>query len=678
MAIDSSSRKLLQQTVTEMKKLLEKEFLSQLQSIYGIQENGESIPLEKMTHLADEDFTIARIVRERISHLEPYVKKNKKEALLRVVRESAFTVLNRFAALRMAEARNIVRPCIAGGAESEGFKLYDMVAGSSLGNTYEKYRAYLLSLFDELSQEMGVLFDRFSPSGMLFPGEQTLFELVKKLQNKELEQIWQEDETIGWIYQYFNSPDERKAMRKASSAPRDSRELAVRNQFFTPRYVVRFLVDNTVGRLWYGMTEGKTKLSDFCEYMVKEPPEEVRRGVKDPREIKIMDPACGSMHFGLYCFDVLEKIYEEGWDFFPELFKDLREKIEDKNEFLKLVPNFIVEHNLHGIDIDQRAVQIAGLSLWLRAQRSYTNLGLTITERPTLTKTNIVCAEPMPGERDMLEEFKEGLKPAVLGDLLSFIWDEMKLAGEVGSLLKIEDTLSTQLKKAKTAWNVYTKDMQRYVQGDLFEKDRQMKLKEMLGFDISDIDNLEEWQGMEAKLLSALSEYAGHAEKADAYRRKLFAEDAASGFAFIDVCRNRYDAVLMNPPFGDAAKGAKKYIQDHYPRTKNDLYAAFVESFIHRLVPGGMLGAITSRTGFFLSSFQTWREEILLKEARPTVFADLGFGVLDAMVETAAYCLEKVQKAGNDRLAKECEKLDPKEERALAEEGMYFEAEQWD
>ena len=86
------------------------------------------------------------------------------------------------------------------------------------------------------------------------------------------------------------------------------------------------------------------------------------------------------------------------------------------------------------------------------------------------------------------------------------------------------------------------------------------------------------------------------------------------------------------------------YIETAHPRTKNDVYAAFVERELSLLKPRGMLGAITSRTGFFLSSFQKWREEILLEEAWPTVFADLGYGVLDtAMVETAAYCLEAVQ-----------------------------------
>ena len=100
----------------------------------------------------------------------------------------------------------------------------------------------------------------------------------------------------------------------------------------------------------------------------------------------------------------------------------------------------------------------------------------------------------------------------------------------------------------------------------------------------------------------------------------------------------------MNPPFGVPSKPSKSYIESLYPRTKKDIYAAFVERGLGILRPGGMLGAITSRTGFFLSSFRRWREEVLLREAKPTVFADLGYGVLDAaMVETAAYCLEAKQ-----------------------------------
>jgi hypothetical protein len=99
----------------------------------------------------------------------------------------------------------------------------------------------------------------------------------------------------------------------------------------------------------------------------------------------------------------------------------------------------------------------------------------------------------------------------------------------------------------------------------------------------------------------------------------------------------------MNPPFGDPSGPSAEYVGQHYKRTKHNLYAAFVERGLDRLSSRGMLGAITSRTGFFLSSFQKWREDILLKGARPTVVADLGKDVLDtAMVETAAYCLERI------------------------------------
>jgi predicted RNA methylase len=142
--------------------------------------------------------------------------------------------------------------------------------------------------------------------------------------------------------------------------------------------------------------------------------------------------------------------------------------------------------------------------------------------------------------------------------------------------------------------------------------------------------------------VDALRRFAESASAGVTVRRRLFAGDAAQGIALIDLLRTRFDVVLMNPPFGAGCVAAKSVFEKSYPRTKNDLYAAFVERGVHLLHRRGMLGAITSRTGFFLSSFQKWREEILLKEAPPLVFADLGYGVLDsAMVEVAAYCLEK-------------------------------------
>ncbi|MCA1685139.1 MAG: BREX-1 system adenine-specific DNA-methyltransferase PglX [Planctomycetia bacterium] len=428
--------------------------------------------------------------------------------------------------------------------------------------------------------------------------------------------------------------------------------------------MVEFLTDNTLGRIWYEMRKGDTRLKDQCRYMVRRPSEvflsagqqpseeaderddltqEERlkltdyishRQKKDPRDLKILDPACGSGHFLLYCFALLLVIYEEAYDD-PDLGPKLQGDYPTPEAYRQAVPGLILARNLHGIDIDPRAAQIAALALWLRAQRAYKAMGLK-AERPAITRTNVVCAEPMPGEDHMLKEFAARIEPKLLGQLVQDVFGKMNLAGEAGSLLKIEEEIRGAVAEARRQWRsgpVAT-------QMSLF--DGQKPVERQQRFDLSGINDAQFFEQAESKVVQALRDYAENAGDGHRLKRRLFTEDAVRGFAFVDLCHQRFDVVLMNPPFGDASKPSKSYIEKAYPRTKNDLYAAFVECGLRRLLPDGFLGAITSRTGFFLTSFKRWREEILLNEARPTVFADLGYGVLDsAMVETAAYCLVK-------------------------------------
>lgn len=372
------------------------------------------------------------------------------------------------------------------------------------------------------------------------------------------------------------------------------------------------------------------------------------RAPKDPRELKILDSACGSGHFLLYCFDLLETIYEEAYDEDERLRRDLWSEYRDREQFLRDVPALILRHNLHGIDIDVRATQIAGLALWLRAQRSYGEMDLKGEGRPRIIRTNVVCAEPMPGERTLLELFSGSLEPPLLGQLVNVVFDNMALAGEAGFLLKVEEEISDAVARARAQWQREFEQAMDPRGNELLltqsEMDRLTGAEQdrLELFDLSHITDEEFWNRTEAQVLDALQSYAAGMANGAGYQRRLFADDAAQGFAFVDLCRERFDVVLMNPPFGDASKPSKSYIEKNYPRTKNDVYAAFVERGLDWLHPGGMLGAITSRTGFFLSSFRKWREEIVLGEARPTVVADLGQGVLDtAMVETAAYALEE-------------------------------------
>lgn len=461
-------------------------------------------------------------------------------------------------------------------------------------------------------------------------------------------------------------------MRDASQAPRNSRELAVRNQFFTPRYVVEFLTDNTLGRIWYEMTQGQTGLVDSCEYLVRRPnevflskgetaPEQSEqeglsqeellkqtvyiehRALKDPRDIKMLDPACGSMHFGLYCFDLFEKIYAEAWDlesaqgteaFVREGNKAaLTEAFQNKEEFLTHVPRLIIENNIHGVDIDPRAAQVAGLSLWQRAHNSWQQAGIKPQFRPKILKSNIVCAEPMPGEKELLQEFTSQLKPTVLGQLVEVIFEKMELAGEAGTLLKIEKEIADAIAGAKAVWQQKNQALSQFP--DLAKVAKQ---RGEIEFDVSDIDDERFWQQAEQKILDALTEYTSSASAP----KQLFATDAAKGFAFIELCRKRFDVVLMNPPFGDFSLQWKASAKKIYPASSNDILGAFVERGIEMQVDKGMLGSITARTCFFLKTFQKWREKVVLSKTAPKLIADLGHGVMDdAMVEAAAYVLEK-------------------------------------
>lgn len=627
MAFDQATRNRLQRFVNEARNILEEEFTRQLQNDYGLDpDSGTVSPLESLRHINDRQRETARILRQTLAHYVANADTDEQAGLDRIVREQAFTILNRLAALRMAEARGLLIQSVGQGYQAQGFQLYARIAGNALGETGDAYRTYLQSIFDELSEDLPSLFDRYSPQGRLFPREAALMKVLNLINHGEIEPLWAEDETIGWIYQYFNSKEERKAMRDASQAPRNSRELAVRNQFFTPRYVVEFLVDNSLGRLWFNWTGGKTSLRDRCQYLLVKPDEqpEPRPRLRDPRTIKLLDPACGSMHFGLYAFDLLTEIYREAWDWeqnygadrldretggSPDL-KPLAETYADRDAFLHDVPRLIIENNIFGVDIDPRAAQIASLALWLRAQRAWHDAGVAAKDRPPVGQGNVIAAVAPPAEVELRREFMEGLdRPdAELFEKTLLI---LKGLPELGVLLKVERDLPALIKK------IFGEH------GKLFKDEDEGQ-----------------WRKAEIRLREGLVEFASAAQSS--YQCRLFAEDAMQGLRMIDHCSQVFDVVVMNPPFGALSKNTKTYLGKAYPNSKNDLLAIFVERGLEMMRPGGQLGAITSRTCFFLSSFQKWREKIVLEMACPDIFLDLGFGVMDdAAVEAAAYVLER-------------------------------------
>src|SRR5205823_1237277 len=114
-----------------------------------------------------------------------------------------------------------------------------------------------------------------------------------------------------------------------------------------------------------------------------------------------------------------------------------------------------------GVDIDPRACQLAGFALWLRAQRSYQQLGLRPAARPRLTRSHIVCAEPMPGEAELLDDFVQGLQPIELRDLVRAVFQQMQLAGEAGTLLRVEVALRDAIAREMKRWQARPSHEQR-------------------------------------------------------------------------------------------------------------------------------------------------------------------------------------------------------------------------
>jgi hypothetical protein len=696
--MDQEIRNKLRNVVTQCRKLLEDSVSQELEGKYCIFAKKDQVtadPNATMAHLTEEERAARRDILDHFGHIKARGFKPK-EALDQLVREIAFTHLNRLCAYKMMEAREVYvggqkfREAVSRGVNSNGVKFYlaDHPEEERLFNTGHRdiaYRHFLDWLGSLLSDEIGVLFNPNDPANRLYPRQTTLDEVLDLLNGggikadeielrKAWPKIWSQDETIGWVYQYFTPKELRDQARKESVAPRNSYELAFRNQFFTPRYVVEFLSDNTLGRIWYDMRKGDTKLKDQCRYMVRRPTEVfmkdgeqlskdvaqrkdglsqeemlklpvhiAHRPTKDPRELKILDPACGSGHFLLYCFDLLLTIYEEAYTDFdvgPALQRDYP-TLEDLR---RDAPRLILAHNVHGIDIDLRCSQIAALALWLRCQRAYQERSLK-KDRPKITHTNFVCAEPMPGEEQMLKEFVGQLEPKLLGQVVEVVFDKMKLAGEAGSLLKIEEESRDAVAAAKKQWlRETTRAVDRNGQPLLFTQTTMDRLSEkpeqQSRFDLADITDDHFFERAETNVIEALRSYAEKAQNGQKLQKQLFTDDAVRGFAFVDLCHRRYDVVLMNPPFGEGTSATLSYLSSVDTNSSLDLYAAFVDRGIGFLADGGQLGAITSRTGFFLPSFRQWREQTLLNSAHTTVFTDLGAGVLDsAMVETAAYCL---------------------------------------
>jgi hypothetical protein len=588
--LDASQRAGLERLIVRARSLLEQDLADQAEGRYGINRDG-TIEDEVALHLDPSALADRREIVAIVEHLL-----NEGEsvtgAVARLIREATFTHLNRLVAIRIAEAMGLVPPSLAEGRASQGFREMLEVAPLVAGDETGGYWTYLRLCGDEMASDAPVLFDPRNPLLTLSPSVAALDGLVTLFSDPTAQEIWTASDTFGWAYQFFNTGDERRQMREESAAPRNSRELAVRNQFFTPRYVVDFLVQNTLGRR---LLEAQTDsaLIDALPLLVDPPTEQ---GEPLPLDsVRILDPACGSGHFLLGCYDLLERAWQ-------------LQGVGPAEAAPLIVPT------LWGIDIDPRCSQVASAAIVFRARRHCREL--------PLPRPKVITARALPEGSDSWEQLLASL-PSDRRELVQRMREALAQAPVLGPLLKAEERLDAEIRRHFTGSEMAEGTLAEGIAPDAFGE-------------------------VESEVLGVLQRAADSASSSPAER--LLAAEAGDAIRFVDAMRQRYDVVVMNPPFGAPALGTADYLRAAYPWAPAtvDLFAVFTGRGLELCNKSGYLGAITSRVGLFLSTFQSWRTEILLGH-RLTALADLGLGVMEqALVEAAAYVVGARRASGDE------------------------------
>ena len=553
-----------------------------------------------------------------VKQLRDEIDKSSREA---VVERVAYLWFNRFCALRFMDVNRYTRVGTVSPAEgysqpeilqdakqghiedelqADRKKVFDLRDGQAVSADPQQvaYRLLLVAACNSYHKLMPFMFQRISDfSELLMPddllSDNSILQLVRAALNEE---TCRDVEVIGWLYQFYISEKKDKVFAGLKKNKKITPEnIPAATQLFTPHWIVRYLVENSLGRLWM-LNHPDSRLIDRMEYYI-DPAEQKTTDahgctqiterekisvhpcssvvqISSPEEIKICDPACGSGHMLTYAFDLLYAIYEEeGYD-------------------SSKIPQLILSNNLYGIEIDERAGELAAFALMMKA-REYDRRFFRRKVMPNIcVLENIELSSPSGQSKSSLRSaylsvVSDQLKEKLLHDLHLF-----REANNFGSLLR------PQLSAAEIAeiQELLTEHWQLNTENSLFDAPVREKIRQAL---------------LQAEYLT-----------------------------------NRYHVVIANPPYmgGKGMNGSlKTFAQKNYKKSKSDLFAMFIERNLDLAQKQGMVAMITMQSWMFLSSFEKLRNKIL-DEATIISMAHLGARAFDSIggevVSTTAFVLE--------------------------------------
>lgn len=622
--LTDAQRKLIHDLALDARVLLTREARELLEGVYGLTGDGRLARADKLPQVQDDPET-AETYRRLAQFLDDEARAGllRPEAVEKLVKEIAFTHLNRLVAFKMMEARKLMRGTVDRGAESNAFKFYlaePAHAGDyalfQRGEVDAVYRRFLLWQAGQVAQEVRVLFDPDTLPSRLFPRPRALHELLALLNQPELAPAWQADDTVGWLYQFFNEQEKAEVFERLYRQKQKIRrqDIAAATQLFTPHWIVRFLVQNTLGRTWVEMhPDTRLAASPLLEYLVPLDEAGDRSSVTGNRseatdygspitghrprlvrDVTLLDPACGAMHFGLVAFDMLAAMYAEeleraGEDGWPET-----PSVAGRDE----IAAAILRHNIFGIDIDLRAVQLSALTLYLKAK--------ALNSKARITDSNLACADVLLLNGARLGTFLREMRftRPIYERLIRALWQRLQDVNQVGSLLRLEQEMGALIEVEQA----------RYGETPLFAFLPESEFEQAAA-------EQEFWQMIEAQIVQGLDEFARQ-QAAAGVDQRFFTGEAVKGLRLLDLMLRRYDVVVTNPPYSgkrnlnDTLAG---YLDREYPDSKGDLYTAFIERCGEFLEPGGRLGMITQQSFMFLSSYERLRTRLRAQFAVETM-----------------------------------------------------------
>lgn len=527
------------------------------------------------------------------------------------INECVFTLFNRIAAIKVMEAKELFPEIITRRKENAG-RSFEHNAWleehpEERGAEREGLKHFLTDQFDRLGENIPLYKANYPYA--LMPTADELHEIIEKFNSIEEDtdcgtEVWKGDDILGWLYENFNAVE--KEALKTSGEKTEYNKVSLQSQVYTPQWVVKFLVDNTLGKSYLEMFPDSSIKE---KYQIANAPTIQMQHPKDLREMKVLDPACGSGNFLIYAFSLLYDLYMDQMENYG------------RDYSRRDIPKMIVENNLYGVDLDERAAQITQIALFVKARE----LGGHRSKWPAYT--HVVSTHFfLPDYENIKDTFE------ILGSWsekqtqsIKLIWNDLCNAYKFGSLVRVEERLDALMPN---------EDNHMFFSNDQFENLFSFK------------------NNITTQLRNQVKNWSG--EGSNAYTLSK-ANDAIS---FLEIISQKYDVVVANPPYTDSAdfgKELKEFVEENYKRPykcNTNLYAAFIKRCCELADDVyGKVGMIHPMTFMYIKTFEDVRK-FLLDNTHINLFVEYGLSNLfgSIMVDPAFYVIENNKKLKQDSI----------------------------